>query len=198
MEERPDLLDLGLSDFLGELAAQGPAPGGGSAAAVCVAMAAALVRSVASQSRDGWAEAAGAIVQAEALGRRAAPLVERDARAYDEAMRTIAERSAIAPGDREARLADALGRAADVPLEIGEAAADAAELAAATAEHGDPRVRADAVAAAVLAEAAARVAATLVQVNLATGPADPRIEVARALAARAATARERAIGALAA
>jgi formiminotetrahydrofolate cyclodeaminase len=197
VEERPELLKLGVGDFLAALAAQTPAPGGGSAAAVTVAMAAALVRSVASLSREGWSEAGGVIAQAEAVGRRVTPLIQRDAHAYEDALRTIAERSEIAPEDREARLADSLERAAAAPLEIGEAAAEAAELAALAVENGEPSVRADAAAAAMLAEAAARVSATLVEINLGAGPSDPRVEAAQALVARATSGRQRAASALA-
>jgi formiminotetrahydrofolate cyclodeaminase len=197
VENHPDLLGLRLTEFLDALAAGEPAPGGGSAAALAVAMAAALARSVARQSRDVWPDAGGVIAQAEALGRRVAPLADRDARAYEEALRTIAERGAIAAGARDAKLAEVLGRAAEAPLEIGQAAADAAELAAEAAEHGAPDVRADAVAGALLAEGAARIAATLVRINLGPARNDPRVGAARALEARAAAGSERARGALA-
>jgi hypothetical protein len=47
---------------------------------------------------------------------------------------------------------------------------------------------------ALLAEAATRAAARLVELNLAAQPDDPRVGAARELAARAAAARERALG----
>ena len=61
-----------------------------------------------------------------------------------------------------------LERAAQIPLDIAESAVDVASLAAVVAERGDQALRADAVAAALLAQGAARAAATLVEVNLGT------------------------------
>ena len=72
------------------------------------------------------------------------------------------------PEQRDFALGTALLRAAEVPLRIAEAAADVAELAALTAAEGSPHLRADATAAAALAEAATRAAAHLVDINLAT------------------------------
>jgi formiminotetrahydrofolate cyclodeaminase len=67
-------------------------------------------------------------------------------------------------------------------------------------EAGDAQaeaIRADAISAATLAEAAAETAATLVEVNLGTLAGDPRIERARQLHRRAAEARQRASAAAA-
>ena len=91
----------------------------------------------------------------------------------------------------------ALERAAEVPLEIAEAAVDVASLAALVAERGEQALRADAVAAAVLALAAARAAATLVEVNLGTTASDERVTRARDLAGSATAAAERALATLA-
>ena len=82
------------------------------------------------------------------------------------------------PEARDFGLGEALARAADVPLEIAATAADAAALGTVVAEHGDPRYRADAVVAVVLAAAAARAAASLVEVNLTTVADDPRLGAA--------------------
>jgi formiminotetrahydrofolate cyclodeaminase len=188
--------DQSLARFLDDLGDEQPAPGGGSAAAVAVAMAAQLARSVAARSRKGWNESGGAIAQANAIARRVTPLIERDARAFDRALRMISERAGIPAGERDAQLGEALGRAAEVPLEIGEAAADACDLAALVAEQGELSVQADALAAALLAEAAARISSALVEVNLGTLLEGPRVERARALAVRATAACERAVAAV--
>jgi formiminotetrahydrofolate cyclodeaminase len=197
VEERPELLDLRLGEFFAELGAEVPAPGGGSAAAAAVAMAAGLVRSVASLSREGWSEAGGVIAQAETVARRVDPLIGEVARAYEDALRTMAERTPIAAAERDARLAESLERAAAAPLEIAEAAADAAELAALTTERCQPGFRPDAFAAAALADAAAGIAATLVEINLGLRRDDSRRESVTALAARATAGRQRALKALA-
>jgi methenyltetrahydrofolate cyclohydrolase len=196
MAESPLPLQAPLGEVVDRLAHGQPAPGGGSAAAAAVAMSAALTSSVASMSRDAWAEAPGAIAQAEAIRRRALPLVDRDAGAYEDAVRALAERRANPSGDRDARLGAALADAAAVPLEIGEVGADAAELAAEVADRGAGATRADATVAVVLAEAAVRAAACLVEINLGTIAGDPRLAAARGLLARAAAARERALLAL--
>ncbi len=81
---------------------------------------------------------------------------------------------------------------AGVPLEIAEVAVDVAALAAVVAERGDQAMRADAVSAALLAEAAARAAATLVEVNLGTTSSDERVARARDLAGSATAAAQRA------
>jgi formiminotetrahydrofolate cyclodeaminase len=73
-----------------------------------------------------------------------------------------------------ASLARALSKAADVPMEIVELAAQVAGLAAPLAAVGNPALRGDAVAAALLAQAGARAAATLVAINLADSPDDLR------------------------
>ena len=71
-----------------------------------------------------------------------------------------------------------------VPLEIAEAAADTASLAALAAELGERDVQADAAAAAVLAAAGARAAAHLVAVNLTVTEGDVRLARARERAGR--------------
>ncbi len=190
-----DPLDRPLGAFLDDLAGEDAAPGGGSAAAITAAMAAGLAASVARLSAASWEGAGGAVAQAEALRLRVGPLVELDARAYDEALRTLAKRDQIAEPERNERIGEALERAADVLLRIAEAAADAAELAALVAEEGEHAIRADAAAAVILAEAAARTAASLVEINLTTTEEDPRIARARELLSLAEAARERAVAA---
>jgi formiminotetrahydrofolate cyclodeaminase len=95
-----------------------------------------------------------------------------------------------APGRRTREIGQAFARAAEPPLAIARAAADVAELAALLAQDGDPRVRADALTAGVLAAAAARGAVALVSVNLTSFEGDPRVAEAEQLAAAA----ERAAG----
>ncbi len=195
-DKRDEALNTSVGGLLDDLAEEGPAPGGGSAAALTASMAASLTASVARMSATGWGEAGGVIAQAESLRSKISPLIDLDARAYQEALDTLARRDEIAEPDRDARLQDALGRAAEIPLRIGEAAADVAELAALAAERGEAVVRADAAAAAMLAEGAARSAALLVEVNLATAEGDPRIASARELVVQAQQNRERAAAAL--
>jgi formiminotetrahydrofolate cyclodeaminase len=193
MSTPPDYLNLRLRDLLERIAEQTPAPGGGSVAAFVVAMAAGLVAMAARFSREHWAEAAGALAQAERLRRRAEPLGKEDAEAYEEALRALRlPREADSEGRNEV-LRKALERAAAVPLEIAGIASSVALLAAEVAERGNPNLRGDAAAAAVLAEGGARAAANLVAINLGATEDDPRVVSARALVESASSAARRAL-----
>jgi formiminotetrahydrofolate cyclodeaminase len=177
--------------FLDELEAPAPSPCGGTAAAAAAAMAAALVTMVARGSRD-WGDGAGIASQARALRSRLTTLGDDDAAAFEHVIVTMRN----GPGTLEQRdhaLGEALLHAADVPLQIAEAAADVAELAALAAAEGSPQLRPDATAAATLAEAAVRAATHLVEINLATVPGDHHSQHAEMLAAAAAAARARAL-----
>lgn len=185
----------GLQSFLDAIAAETPAPGGGSVAAVVTEMAAALAAMTARLSRKHWEGAPGAVAQAEALRVRATPLAQEDADAYEAVLTAMRMPKDLEPEVRNALIGETLSRAADVPLRIAEAAADVADLAATIAVEGNPNLRGDAAAAALLSEASARVAANLVEINLATTEEDERIGRARAFAAAAATAAKRATSA---
>jgi formiminotetrahydrofolate cyclodeaminase len=177
---------LGFSDqAVGQLcetvAAETPAPGGGSVAAIVGGLAASLVAMGARFSTQEWEDAAGAVAQAEALRARLLPLADEDAHAYENFLLARRMSDDVEAEVRDAAIGDALSRAADVPLAIAEAAHDVACLAADLAERGNPNLRGDAATAALLAEAAVRSTANLVEINLATRTGDERIERAREL-----------------
>ena len=73
-----ELLDAKLGSFMERVASPDDPLGGGSAAAVVVGIAAALV-GMAARASSTWPEAAGAIVQADELRSRSAPLAQADA-----------------------------------------------------------------------------------------------------------------------
>jgi formiminotetrahydrofolate cyclodeaminase len=148
------------------------APGGGSASAVAVEMASALVAKAARRSTDSWPDAAGVAAQASALAARCAELAELDARAFGAALKALEDRAGIE---------ERLGESVDVLLALAEAATDVAELAALTAEQCDGTFRGDAICAALLAEAAACGAAVLVAGNLTVTGADERLARAKRL-----------------
>jgi methenyltetrahydrofolate cyclohydrolase len=177
-------LDLTAAQVLDELA--GPvAPGGGSALAFTVAMAAAVVRMAARASADLWDEASGIAAQADALRHRAAPLAQYDAEVFDQALAIRDGVAALPAEKRDWEIGKAFAAAAEPPIEIARVAVDVAELALAVAASGEPRVRPDAIAAATLAAAAARAAVTLVEANLTAVEGDPRIAEAEDLATAA-------------
>jgi formiminotetrahydrofolate cyclodeaminase len=148
-----------------------PRRGAGFAAGQVAAVAATLVAEVARASSESWAGAPGAAAQATALAERCQGLAEADADVFAAAL------DALAAGSRDLMMR--LEDAADVPLQIAEAAADVAEAAALVAERCDGVLRADAVAAAALAGGAALAAGHLVRANLVVGPDDERLTRAR-------------------
>lgn len=160
-------LDQTLTAFLDQAAARQPAPGGGSAAALTVALAAGLTAMAARFSAPQVGDSEELAVQADQLRHRAAALVDEDARAYQAALDTRRGRAA---GSSTAR--EAAQHAAIVPLQICELAGQSATLAARLATDGNPNLRGDAITAALLAEAAARSAASLVRINVAVGAPD--------------------------
>jgi glutamate formiminotransferase/formiminotetrahydrofolate cyclodeaminase len=183
-----DLLRTSLGAWLEALAAAGPAPGGGSAAAIAGAAAASLVGMTARLSTGSWPEATGVGVQADLLRDRLVGLAQRDADTYERSLHTLARPEEIPAERRDVELGAALAEAAATPLAIASTAADVALLAAEAASRAEPRVQADAEAALALAAAAAQSAARLVEVNLAALEDDPRVQEARAAAASAARA----------
>jgi methenyltetrahydrofolate cyclohydrolase len=190
------LLDLPLRELLDEVAARGRTPGGGSVAALVTAAAAGLLAKVARSSGDDWPEAPGIAAQAEALRERAAPLAQTDADQYEAALRARDDHTQEPGERRDFALGSAFARAAEPPLEIAAIAADVSRLSVTVAERGEPALRADAVAAALLASAAAAAAAELVAVNLTASEEDERVLRARKLADDAAEAAEVARAAL--
>ena len=177
MNGTPDYLDLPLRTFLDLLADDQPAPAGGAAAALGVALAASLCAMTARLSSRQLPDAAELAAQAGQLADLVAPLAQADAEAY---------RAVIAARRRkdepEAALA-ALSDAANVPLRVAEIGARVAALATRLAADGNPNLYGDAVTAALLAEAGVRSACELVRINLAGAGSDPRLAIAERLLA---------------
>jgi methenyltetrahydrofolate cyclohydrolase len=176
------LEDQSLAAFLRDVAAATPAPGGGSSAAVTLALGAALVEMSASLAGASDAAARAGAVRAAAL-----ELAEADLSSYAqvlEAMRLPRE-----DPSRTARVSEALLEASRPPLAIAERAPEVAELGAAVAAGSSPHVRGDAMTGVLLAEAACAAASGLVEINLARHGSAPELERARAARERAASAR---------
>ena len=144
-------LDQTLTAFLDQAAARQPAPGGGSAAALTVALSAGLTAMAARFSAPQVKDSEDLAIQADQLRHRAAALVDGDARAYQAVLDT---RRSCGAGSSTAR--EAVQHAAIVPLQICELAGQTAALAARLATAGNSNLRGDAITAALLAEAAAR------------------------------------------
>lgn len=150
---------------------------------------------VARSSKESWRDAGAVGAQARSVLDRIAPLVRADADAWEDALSELRAASEGTAAEGDDALERALEAAAEVPLRIADAAADVASLAEVAADRGDGTYRADAAVAALLAAAAARAAAHLVDVNLGVQGDDPRLVHARRSAEAAETAAGRALDA---
>ncbi|MCC7353760.1 MAG: cyclodeaminase/cyclohydrolase family protein [Anaerolineae bacterium] len=168
------LAEQTLTHSLGALAAATPTPGGGSAAALTGATAAALVEMVCGLTigREKFAAAQEEVKQvlarAQTLRPRLLALAEEDAAAFDALTAayklpkgTEAEKSA-----RGEAIQQALRAATETPVRTAEAAAEVVTLARAMVEKGNPNAASDAGVAVLLAEAAVQGAALNVRTNL--------------------------------
>jgi formiminotetrahydrofolate cyclodeaminase len=162
------------------LASSDPVPGGGSAAALAGAMAAALVAMVAelTSGRPEYAAHDAAIneLRVGALARRALllELAEEDAVAYNSVVRAR-RMPKDSESEREVRteaMRSAMLDAARVPLRTAVVAAEVLELAERIAPIGNRNAVSDAGVAAQLASAALRGALLNVRINLPYLPAD--------------------------
>jgi formiminotetrahydrofolate cyclodeaminase len=156
-----EYLDLPLRAFLDLVASDNPAPGGGSVAAVTVALAAGLsgmaARLSTGQLADGLAD------RADAARRRVAPLARIDAESYGRVLDAYREPDSET---RRERVRDALSGATDVPLAVAEIGNEVASIAARLVEEGNTNLVGDAITAILLAEAGVRAAVTLAEINL--------------------------------
>ena len=185
-----------LAGFIGDVASNTPAPGGGSVTAHAGALAAALVQMVAGLTigRKKYAavevEMKDVALRAAALVTHLSALVQRDADAYtmvSEAYKLPKEGPGSA--DRAGKVTDALLGAARVPLETTRACAEVADLAVIVANKGNGNAVSDGGVAALLAESACRGAAYNVRINVASldnrSLGTPLADEAMALVARA-------------
>jgi methenyltetrahydrofolate cyclohydrolase len=191
------LAEQSIDQLLALIAARTPAPGGGSAAACALAIAAALEQMAAefTLARADYAEHHSRTEQlrvtAGELRTAAVALAERELHSYGGLMR--ARRLPENEPGRDRQIAEAADEAIAAPLELCRCAAGAAEVGAELARDGNRNLAGDAICATLLAEAACRAAATLVTLNLADRAGDQRAAEAGALAERALDARLRAL-----
>jgi formiminotetrahydrofolate cyclodeaminase len=178
------LLALPAAELLDRLASPDPTPGGGSAAALAGATAAALVAMVCRmpKTRTGdpgeRARLDEALTRANEAGTRLRALVDEDSAAYDAVVAayrlpkaTDEEKTA-----RKRTIDAALAEATAVPLRTAEACLAVMASAADAAAHGNPNARSDARTAVALAWAGLRGAAENVRINLgaSAGPSPER------------------------
>jgi formiminotetrahydrofolate cyclodeaminase len=170
------ILDLRLGDFLERLGSSDPTPGGGAAAAVVGALAAALIEMTANLTlgkprlADVQDQAASIQERAAELRRKLERLGDADAQAFEH----VTGAYKLPRGDdaqkaqRAAAIQAALRVAADVPLETAQVAAQVLALAEEAAPLLNPAVISDVLVGAFLAQAAVNSAALNVEINLAS------------------------------
>lgn len=163
------LTELPLRELLERLAAATPAPGGGSAAAITCAVAAALAEMAAALSP--LPEAAADRARAAVLRERALELAEEDLVSYPPVLEAL--RRPRDDPERPAAVRAALSAASEVPMGVTRAAGEVAELAGRLTEGAGRHLTGDAATATALAEAACAAAAVLLELNL-KGFADER------------------------
>ena len=163
--------DKSLARFGAELASSAPAPGGGGAAALCGALAAALGGMVVSLTvgKKKYAENENALQE---LGKRAEKareellgMIDADAEAFAPLARAYSLPK-DAP-DREQILEEALHRSAASPVRIAELCCEVIEILEGCATMGSLLVLSDAASGAALAEGALHAAVVNVKVNTA-------------------------------
>jgi len=167
------LSSMPVRGFLAELSSDSPAPGGGSAAALCGALSASLTAMVAALThrKKGFENSRSSLDQ---LGRSAQELsewfsiaVDRDTAAFNEVITSVRlpKRTTEEQATRGAAMAAANLNATMVPLEVLEHSVTALEVALA-ATSGNPNSVSDAGVAGRCAAAAAWSASLNVRINL--------------------------------
>lgn len=163
-----------IGKFVDELASDLPAPGGGSVAALCGALAAGLNVMVGSLTvgkekyRDKWEIMESITKDSNELRAEFVRLMNEDTESFNKYMAALrmprgtdAEKAA-----RKAAMAEAAKGATDVPLRTLEACEKTAALALVAAENGNINAASDAGCAALIADAAAKAASFNVRINL--------------------------------
>ncbi len=168
------LIDLNINDFTKELASSSPAPGGGSIAALCATLGAALCQMVSNLTigKKKYADAQDFMLEvkekSETLTARLLELVDKDTASYNRVVdayklpkETIAQVQL-----RKKSIEDALKAAADIPFQTLGQAAETMVLVEAVIARGNANCITDAGVAAELINTAVRGAAYNVFINL--------------------------------
>ena len=182
-----------LNGFLEMVASHETAPGGGASAAVAVALVAGLSGMTARLSADHLADATGPAERADRLRLRVAPLAQEHATAYGRVLAayrnqddgTPGRHSRNPPGAHPGSVVGRHRRAAGHRRDRHRGRRGCGP----PGTGGNPNLRGDAAAAALLAEAGVRAAAVLVEINTMAGEtSDDRVERVGQCVVRAASA----------
>lgn len=166
--------ELSIRAFIDELSSAKATPGGGSVAALCGALGAALSAMVAGLTggkekfKERWTSIEEIKSSTDLLKTHFLTLIQKDSDAYQEVVAALrlpreTEQQRIS---RREDIQESLKKAAKVPLETLRASEDLMEIAQKAVEHGDPNAITDAGAAVHLAYIAGQIAAYNVRINL--------------------------------
>lgn len=153
-----------IADYIGDLASKSATPGGGAAAALSGAQAAALISMVCELTRDAPEVISTLAGQARESADTFIELADRDMDSFNEVMAAYKQ-----PRDkRDASLQPALREAADVPLAMIDASVALAPSIPALIRSGNPNLVTDVAIAALLLESTIHAARINVLINLAS------------------------------
>jgi formiminotetrahydrofolate cyclodeaminase len=169
------LANLTIKNFEEELASGSPAPGGGSVAALCGTLGAALIRMISNLTlgRKKFADAHKRMTDtrqsARDLAEHLLELVDEDTLSYNRVIDAykLPKDSSAAAQLRLDAIQDALKAAADIPMQTLRQSANAMPLVKTVIRHGNPNCITDAGVAAELISTAVRGAAYNIFINLA-------------------------------
>ncbi|KPJ54223.1 formiminotransferase-cyclodeaminase [candidate division TA06 bacterium DG_24] len=170
------LVSKDIQSFMNELSVDSPAPGGGSAAALCGALAASLASMVANltfgkkEYRDSQDEMERIAVRAQELKDGFVAAIDRDTAAFNRVMAAfrLRKKTDEDKARRQEAIQEATKQATLVPLEVLETSVEALKLALRVAEKGLRTSVSDAGVAGVAGRAAAIGAYYNVRINLAS------------------------------
>ena len=160
--------------FLDVLASDSPAPGGGSVAALCASMGAALVSMVANLTigkekyKESWQLMEDVVGKSESLRFQFIDLMNKDTESFNVFMTALKmpKETEDEKCSRKKAMGEASKLATEIPLLTLESCVEMAELAYLAAKNGNTNTISDAGSAALIAEAAGRAAAYNVKINL--------------------------------
>ncbi len=163
-----------MDDFLADLASDSPAPGGGSAAAVVGALAAALSSMVANLTigKSGYQNVTdkytALLSKTEEIREEFLEAIAEDMDAYNKVMDAyrMSTESKKEKEERKSKLQQALKGATGPPMKMAELAKDVLDISRKCAKTGNKHAVTDAGASAILAEATTRTALLNVDINL--------------------------------
>jgi len=165
---------LSVREFITELSSGNPTPGGGSVAALCGALGAALSAMVANLTverekyEQTWKSMEEVKKEAANLSARFLELMQEDADTYQKVMEAfeLPRETDDQQASRQAAIEEAMKKAATVPLETLRASERLIRAARKAVQGGNPNAITDAGAAVQLANATAVVASYNVQINI--------------------------------